>query len=101
MSNSPRDYAEMYYCYGVTREKTLAAARMYREQLIRRGGPQPEVYPDYRVFLRVQNAYMEGRIPGTNRREGTPMIDTGRAERVLEAVQREPSECTRGIACFT
>ncbi|CAH1988402.1 unnamed protein product [Acanthoscelides obtectus] len=30
---------------------------MYREYVVRRGGPQPAVYPDYRVFLGVHNAY--------------------------------------------
>ncbi|CAH1968646.1 unnamed protein product [Acanthoscelides obtectus] len=30
---------------------------MYREYVVRRRGPQPAVYPDYRVFLRVHNAY--------------------------------------------
>lgn len=66
MPYSPREYAEMYYYYGAAQGNAREAARMYQEQLIRRGGIQPQTYPDYRVFLRVRNAYTEGRIPGTS-----------------------------------
>ncbi|CAK1598961.1 unnamed protein product [Parnassius mnemosyne] len=87
----------MYYCYGAARGSARAAARMYREQLIRRDGPQPEVYPDYRVYLRVQNAYMEGHIPGSSRPEGVPRIDPDQIEQILGELQRDPSTSTRAI----
>lgn len=101
MSYSPRDYAEMYYCYGAAQGNARAAARMYREQVLRGGGPQPEVYPDYRVILRVRNAYMEGRIPGTTQQEGVPRNDPDQVEEVLAEVQRDPSTSLREICSRT
>lgn len=43
---------------------------------------------------------MEGRIPGTIRREGTPMIGTGRGERILKVVQREPESTKRNCPFY-
>lgn len=98
MPYSPREYAEMYYYYGAAQGNAREAARMYQEQLIRRGGIQPQTYPDYRVFLRARNAYMEGRIPGTSRPEGVPRIGPDQIEEVLEEAQRDSATSTRAIS---
>lgn len=100
MPYSPREYAEMYYCYGAAQGNARAAARMYREQVLRRGGPQPEVYPDYRVILRVRNAYMEGRIPGTTRQEGVPRNDPDRVEQVLGEVREKLAIVQACLTCL-
>lgn len=55
MPYSQQDYAEMHYYYGYARGNAGLAARLYRDMLIRRGGPQPATYPDRHVFLRVHN----------------------------------------------
>lgn len=102
MAYSPREYAEMHYFYGVAQGNARAAARLYREQLTRRGGPQPEVYPDHRVFIRVHNSYLEGRIPGTARSEGRPrIIDEDLIDNVMVQIVNDPSTSTRVVASRT
>lgn len=99
MSYTLSEYAEMHYFYGVAQGNGLEAARLYREQLQRRGGPQPEHYPDHRVFINTHNTLMAGRIPGQRGdREGIPRVDPDRREVVLEEVQRNPSTSTRAMA---
>ncbi|GBP09323.1 hypothetical protein EVAR_5757_1 [Eumeta japonica] len=69
---SPREYATMYYCRGVSKGKDRLGARLHRGQLEDRGGLRQSTYPDYRVFLSVHNAYINGYVPGTIAREGVP-----------------------------
>jgi hypothetical protein len=97
MPYTQREYAEMHYVYGYARGNAGLAARLYREQLIRRGGPQPAVYPDRHLFLRVHNSYMEGRLPGSSRRGGALQMDPDRVDIILEEVERDPSTSTRAI----
>ncbi|GBP84852.1 hypothetical protein EVAR_100611_1 [Eumeta japonica] len=59
-----REYAEIHYFNVVSKENAPLAASFYKEQLERRAGLRQSTYPDYRVFLRVHNGYIEGRIPG-------------------------------------
>lgn len=63
MTYTLSEYAEMHYFYGVAQGNGHEAARLYRDQLQRRGGPQPEHYPDHRVFINTHNTLMAGRIP--------------------------------------
>lgn len=49
----------MNYYYRYARGNASEAARLYRDAIIGRGGPQPEVYPDYQVILRTDNAYLK------------------------------------------
>lgn len=99
MSYTLSEYAEMHYFYGVAQGNGRKAARLYREQLQRRGGPQPAHYPDHRVFINTHNTLMAGHIPGQRGgREGIPRVDPDRRERVLEEVQRNPSTSTRRMA---
>lgn len=97
MSYSARDYAEMHFYYGVAAGNARLAARLYREQVQRRGGPQPETYPDYRVILRTHNAYIEGRIPGSRGHRENHQ-DFERTDVVVEAVQTDPTTSIRTIA---
>lgn len=92
------EYAEMHYFYGYARGNARLAARLYRTQGTRRGGLQPETFPDYRVFLRVHNAYMDGRLPGASNREGTIRRNPEHVETVLEEVIADPSTSTRAIS---
>lgn len=101
MSFEPRDYAEMHYFYGVARGNGHLAARLYREHVRHRGGPQPGRFPDHRVFINTHNAYIEGRIPGRARREGIPRAVPERFERVIQDIQRDPSMSTRQISVRT
>jgi hypothetical protein len=99
MSYTLSEYAEMHYFYGVARGNGAEAARLYREQLQRRGGPQPARYPDHRVFINTHNTLMAGRIPGQRGNpEGILSVDPDRTEVVLEAVRRDPSTSTRAMA---
>lgn len=99
MSYTLREYAEMHYFYGVARGNGHEAARLYRDQLRRRGGPQPDRYPDHRVFTNTHATLMEGRIPGRDsHREAAPRVDPDRREIVLEALRQCPSTSTRIMA---
>lgn len=96
MPFTARDYAEMHYYYGYARGNASEAARLYRDQVVRRGGPQPETFPDRRVIQRVHDAYMEGRIPGT--RAGRPrQYDRDLVDAVLEEVDGDSSISVRSI----
>lgn len=88
---TPREYAEMHFIYGLCDGNARQAARTYRERY-----PNRERYPDYRVFLRVNNAYLEGRIPGAATSEGRPRIVDER--QVLREVERDPSTSVRRIS---
>ncbi|CAH2092765.1 unnamed protein product [Euphydryas editha] len=99
MSYKLSEYAEMHYFYGVAQGDGVKAARLYREQLQRRGGPQPPRYPDHHVFINTHNTLIAGRIPGQRcNREAIPRADPDRTEVVLEAVHRNPSTSTRAMA---
>lgn len=97
MGYSPRDYAEMHYYYGVARGNARLASRLYEEHVRRRGGPQPERYPDHRLFLRTHNAYMEGRIPGKSGRLSEFPTDE-RVDAVLNEVQGDSSTSVRMVS---
>lgn len=99
MNYTLAEYAEMHYFYGVAQGNGHEAARLYREQLQRRGGPQPNRYPGHRVFINTHNTLMAGRIPGRKgRREGIPIVDPGRRNLVLDEVAEHPSTSTRIMA---
>lgn len=99
MSYTLSEYAEMHYFYGVAQGNSHEAARLYRDQLQRRGGPQPERYPDHRVFINTHITLMAGRIPGRGgSREGVPRVDPDRREIVLDEVRGNPSTSTRAMA---
>lgn len=98
MSFSLSEYAEMHYFYGVAQGNASEAARLYKEQLQRRGGPQPNPYPDYRVFINTHNTFMAGQIPGRDQpREGVPRSDPDLVEVVLEEVHQDPGVSTRSL----
>lgn len=98
MSYSLSEYAEMHYFYGVAQGNASLAARLYREQLERRG-EQREHYPNYRVFLNTHNTFMAGRIPGrSSSHEGIPRMDPDVMDLVVEQVERDPSTSTRAIS---
>lgn len=92
------EYAEMHYFYGVAQGNGREAARLYREQLQRRGGTQPDHYPDYRVFIHTHNTLMAGRIPGQRGGEGIHRVDPERREIILEEIQRDRTTSTRALA---
>lgn len=95
---SSQDYAQMHYFYGYACGNASLAARMFRDYLQRRGGRQPETYPDHRAILRVHRAYEEGRNPANTNRSRTIRADPGRIDIVLEEVARDPSTSTRAIS---
>jgi hypothetical protein len=96
MNYSLSEYAEMHYYYGVAQGNGREAASLYREQLQRRGGRQPDRYPDHRVFINTYNTLMAGRIPGRHGAgEGIPTADPDCSERVVEEVQRDCATSTR------
>lgn len=92
---SSRDYAEMHYYYGYARGNAAEASRLYRAHVERRGGPQPERFPDYRMILRVHNAYLEGRSPGTRDGRMARMPNPDVVDAVVEEVERDPSTSVR------
>lgn len=97
MSYSLSQYAEMHFFYGVAQGNGALAARLYREQLERRGEVL-EHYPDYRVFNNTHETLMAGRVPGRNqRREGVPRVDPERRDAIIEEVERDPSTSSRAI----
>lgn len=92
---TPREYCYMHLIYGEARQNARAAARLYRERF-----PNMESYPDHRVFLRVHNALLEGRILGTGiggAGEGRPRhVDNDLI--VLREIEEDPSLSVRTIA---
>lgn len=86
-----REYAEMFYIYGLCDGNARQAAVTYRERY-----PNRDRYPDHRIFLRVNNAYLEGRIPGSGNREGRPITVDER--QVLVRVEEDPSISVRRIS---
>lgn len=97
MSYSLSEYAEMHYYYGVAQGNGHLAARLYREQLERRG-EEREHYPDHRVFINAHNTLMAGRVPGRSSHEGVPRVDLDVRDQVVEQVQNDPSTSTRTIS---
>lgn len=88
---SPREYAEMFFIYGLCDGNARQAAITYRQRY-----PNRDRYPDHRVFLRVSNSYLEGRIPGSGNREGRPTrVDE---LEVLARVEEDPSISVRRIS---
>lgn len=88
---TPREYAEMYFIYGLCNANARQAARTYRERY-----PNRDRYPDHRIFLRVNNAYLEGRIPGAANNVGRPRrVDE---LQILAEVTEEPSTSVRRIS---
>ncbi|KAJ8892755.1 hypothetical protein PR048_005336 [Dryococelus australis] len=81
----PCEYAEMHYVYGVAQGNGHHAAALYEKHLLRRGGQQPERYPDHRVFRNTHNSFMKGCMPGS-RREGIPRADPSHVDQVLKEV---------------
>lgn len=88
---TPREYAEMFFIYGLCDGNARQAARTYRERY-----PNRDRYPDHRIFLRVNNAYLEGRIPGVGNPEGRPRTVDER--QILAEVEEDPSTSTRRIS---
>lgn len=89
-----REYAEMHYLYGFCDGNARAAAREYRQRY-----PNRDRFPDYRVFLRVHNAYMEGVLPGTHApRAGRPVVRFDNEERILRELRLDPGISQRQIS---
>ncbi|GBP16898.1 hypothetical protein EVAR_101924_1 [Eumeta japonica] len=92
------EHAEIRYFYGVARGNGHIAARLYREAIRQRGGAQPVLFPDHRVFINTHIAHLEGRIlysmPGTMIREGIPRADPDRVDIVLDKIERISSIST-------
>ncbi|KAJ8887691.1 hypothetical protein PR048_013909 [Dryococelus australis] len=78
-----RKYAEMHYFYSVAQSNGHHAAALNEEHLLKRGGRQPERYPDLRMFINTHNTFMEGSMPGS-RPEGIPGADLDHVDQVLE-----------------
>ncbi|CAG9795776.1 unnamed protein product [Diatraea saccharalis] len=89
------EYAEMHYYYGVAKGNGLLAARLYQEQLQRRGKVR-EHYPDNRVFINTHNTLMASQILEGNR-EGIQRVDPDRRDMVLEEVENRPFTSSRKI----
>ncbi|CAG4958839.1 unnamed protein product [Colias eurytheme] len=62
--------------------------KLNQEHVERRGVPQPETFPRYRMILRVHNAYLEGRIPGTRSGRMAIMPDANVADADVKEVER-------------
>lgn len=88
---TPREYAEMYYIYGLCDGNARQAARTYRERY-----PNRDRYPDHRIFLRVSNSYLEGRIPGSAVNEGRPRTVDER--QVITEVEENPTTSIRRMS---
>ena len=92
MNYTPRGYAEMHYICGLCAGNARRAAREYRIRYQRRGS-----FPDHRVFIRVHNAYIRGKIPGAVRRDGRHSNDDHDEDVVAMALE-EPSTSIRCIS---
>ncbi|KAJ8728535.1 hypothetical protein PYW07_006231 [Mythimna separata] len=91
---TPREYAEMHFIYGEARGNARAAARLYRERY-----PNRDRHPDYRVFIRVHNALLDGRILGTGvggASEGRPPQVND--EIIIREIEEDSSVSIRVIA---
>lgn len=86
-----REYAEMHFIYGLCDGNARQAARVYRERY-----PDRDRYPDHRIFLRVSNAYLEGRIPGSAIHEGRPRVVD--EHQILADVEENPTTSVRRIS---
>lgn len=93
MPYTVREYAEMHFVYGFCNGNARAAEREYRERF-----PGRERYPDYRVFQRVHNAYVEGQIPGNPHRAGRPYENDDAEDDLVEMALEEPSTSVRRIS---
>lgn len=89
-----REYANMHSIYGECRGNASASAVRYRERY-----PNAR-HPDYRVFIRVHNAYCEGRISSLRgiggASEGRPRQDFD--DEVLDEINDDPSTSVRTIS---
>ncbi|CAH2092979.1 unnamed protein product [Euphydryas editha] len=90
---TPAEYAEMHFIYGQCGGNASQAAELYRARF-----PNAR-HPDYRIFVRVHNAYKEGRIPGT----GVGGTSGGRPRQhdddiVLAEVEANPTTSVRKIS---
>ena len=90
---TPAEYANMHFIYGECNGNANGAASVYRERY-----PNAR-NPDYRVFIRVHNAFMEGRFPGS----GIGGTSAGRPQRhnadeVLEIVEEDPGTSISAIS---
>lgn len=97
MAFTSRDFALMHYYYGYARGNASEAARLYREQVQNGNGPQPEIWPDYRMILRVHHSYMHGRLPGSRSGRPRQMHDPDDVDLVREEVSRDSSVSVRTI----
>lgn len=89
-----REYAEMHYLYGFCDGNARAAAREYRQRY-----PNRDRFPDYRVFMRVHNAYMEGTLPGEHAaRTGRPVVRFDNEEQILRQLRLDPGISQRQIS---
>lgn len=95
---TPSEYADMHLVYGETRRinarggvsySAREAARIYAERYPNRH------HPAYGVFLRVNNSYRQGRIPGGPRSEGR--CQEHDVDVVEQEVLRDPSTSVRAI----
>lgn len=90
---TPQEYADMHLIYGECGCVGREAARVYRDRYPDRR------HPDHRVFVRVHNAYTEGRIPGTGEggaSEGRPRVYND--DVILHLVEQDPTTSVRVIA---
>lgn len=96
------EYADMHLIYGETRRfntrggvsySARKAARIYGERYPNRHHPQ------YGVFLRVHNAFSEGRLPGGRGSEGRPRGPN--VDVVIHQVREDPSTSVRAIQRIT
>lgn len=97
MNYTLSEYAEMHYYYGVAQGNGHLAARLYQQQLERRGDPR-QPYPDHRVFINTHITLMAGRVPGHPPHEGVPRVDPDRRDEVLGEIQRDPSTSSRRVS---
>ncbi|CAH2102542.1 unnamed protein product [Euphydryas editha] len=91
----------MHYFYGYARGNTAEAARLFREQVERRGDRALERWPDHRTILRVRDVYREGRVPGTIPGHLPLIRDPALVEEVIEEIERDPSVSVRTIELRT
>jgi hypothetical protein len=89
---SQREYAEMHFLYGFCNGNARAAAREYRQRY-----PDRDRFPDYRVFLRVHNSYLEGVLPGQHApRLGRPVVRD--PDNVLRELRMDPMISQRRLS---
>ncbi|CAH2087773.1 unnamed protein product [Euphydryas editha] len=77
--------------YDYARGNASQVARLYREQVQNGHGPQPEIWPDHRMILRVHHSYMDGRLPGSRSRRLRQMHGPDNVDLVHEEVARDSS----------